>query len=510
MCGLLFLEQDPSQKVSLNKFNNVLTRQSWRGVDSSNFLALDSGRYMLGHNRLSIIDLNPRSNQPMVSSCGNYVLLYNGEIYNHIYLRNKIPVEFISTSDTETLLQGLIHEGESFISKIEGMFGFVFLDIKNNNWIAARDPFGIKPLFYFKSLDSTAVCSEAASLAILMNASPSPVSISEWKLIRRPLPGYSYFDAVYEVLPGSIIRSDGTTARYWTREQSIEDFNQEHFESLLRYSVEFHQLSDVDNVSMLSGGLDSGVITAISSVKKSYTVGLSNNNEFKEAQETADILGRDLVKVNVSQPKLFETWAELVKIRQEPLSVPNEALIYILCKSMHKDERVVLTGEGADELLFGYDQIYRWSTTTQWHGASHFLNKYGYSATSPVSDRLNDYIENLKKGKSVTDFVEDFFIDVHLPCLLRRMDFASMAASKEARVPFVCKSLINYMYRRPDHLRINLTESKLPLRSFALKLGLSNILNRKKIGFSARHGSYDTKTDEYHFFQNLILKELGW
>lgn len=510
MCGLLFVDQVLPHSISVEHFNSILNRQSWRGPDSLNTTIEDGGRFILGHNRLSIIDPCIRSNQPMRSQCGRYTIIFNGEIYNHIHLRSSIPCSFRTTSDTETLVQGFAHEGENFFKKIEGMFSFIILDNQLKTWVAARDPFGIKPLFFHRKSGFTAICSESASLALLINASPCATSIDEWRVIRRPMPGTSYFKEIGEVSPGSILRSNGTTSQYWFREASSDAFNKDQFEFILRESVLAHEISDVKNVSLLSGGLDSAVITALSKVKNVYTVGLEENNEFDQTEETANLLNRDLIKKVVTPEEMIDSWKFLVRLRGEPLSVPNEALIYQVCKAMKSDEKVVLTGEGADELLFGYDHIYRWAMKNQWTGVFDFLKMYGYSSEAVKSDRLIQYIENLRSNKSVIEFVEDFFYDVHLPGLLRRMDFASMAASKEARVPFVCKSLVNYMYRRPASLKLSETESKLPLRRVARDLGLKKILARKKIGFSAQFGGCSTKQSEYAFFQNLVLKELGW
>ena len=138
-----------------------------------------------------------------------------------------------------------------------------------------------------------------------------------------------------------------------------------------------------------------------------------------------------------------------------------------------------------------------------------FLKRYGYSEDL-ATERLKDYVQNMMHGKSGIDFVEDFFYQVHLPGLLRRMDFASMAASKEARVPFVDKNLISYMYRRSSDIKINDSESKIPLRLFAKKLGLHGALERKKIGFSAQANKELTRQEDYKKFQQIIMETLGW
>jgi asparagine synthase (glutamine-hydrolysing) len=197
-------------------------------------------------------------------------------------------------------------------------------------------------------------------------------------------------------------------------------------------------------------------------------------------------------------------------MRGEPLSLPNEALIYLVSKSMQSDEKVILTGEGADELLFGYDSIFRYALSNTWVGAKDFLKKYGYSDTVKPSERLLDYVENMAIGKSYIDFLEDFFYVVHLPCLLRRMDFSSMVAGKEARVPFVSKSLVEYMYRSHWELKMDAFESKLPLRAFAKKLQLQGALTRGKIGFSADISGFENKYNNYAYFQKTVIEALKW
>jgi asparagine synthase (glutamine-hydrolysing) len=292
------------------------------------------------------------------------------------------------------------------------------------------------------------------------------------------LPGKSYFIDINEVLPGYILKNDGIATQYWKLNSSSESFEQQKFEQLLSESIQSHEISDVTNVALLSGGLDSAVISAISSIKTCYTVGLIQNNEFIAAQETADILDVKLHHIELTVDQLRGNWKYLTLLRGEPLSLPNEGLIYAACKAMQLDEKVVLTGEGADELLFGYENIYRWAMDDNWKGVDDFLSRYGYAMTELPTKRLVKYIDDLHSNKTTLEFVEDFFYLVHLPGLLRRMDFASMAASKEVRVPFVSKKLIEYMYRKPVELKLSSLQSKIPLRHYSEKIGLKGALQR--------------------------------
>ena len=288
-----------------------------------------------------------------------------------------------------------------------------------------------------------------------------------------------------------------------------DSFSQSYFEEKLIDSVKRHELSEVPIVSLLSGGLDSGIIVSNSNTKKTYTVGLPTNNEFQGAANTAKTISVELESLEVSADEMELSWRNLTKMKGEPLSVPNEALIYLICKRMKPEEKVVLTGEGADELLFGYDKIFWWAVTNENFDWENFISRYGYSDTIKPTKRFIDFVDREREGKLLIEFLEDFFHKFHLPGLLRRMDFASMAASKEARVPFVDTKLIEYCYRLPSEYKINKRMSKIPIRNFAEK-GLYHALNAKKVGFSASRNSVSNKMSEYKFFQKIVMEELSW
>jgi asparagine synthase (glutamine-hydrolysing) len=509
MCGYIFSKAPPEQ-IGRQAFKCALEKMAWRGPDAMQTLFLNNDFVKLGHVRLSILDLLPRSDQPMKSSCGRYLIVYNGEIYNHLQIRKQLSLCCFTASDTETLLEGFAKIGKDLFPLLSGMFSLVIYDLVADSWVAARDAFGIKPMYAHLSQNTTVIASEPSVVALLVSASVSTEAIEEWRVIRRPIPGKSFFSGVDEVLPGTWLDSNGNTQRFWKLAPPHKPFNQEEFECLLSDAIKLHDVSDVSNVALLSGGLDSAVITAVSFVQTAYTVGLEHNNEFLGAAETATLLKRNLINVSITQEQLIEAWKTLTRLRGEPLGLPNEGLIYLVCKAMKTDEKVVLTGEGADELLFGYDGLYRWAASNDFCNATHFLNLYGYSNDTAPTRRLLDYVDELKVGKTNIEFTEDFFYFVHLPGLLRRMDFASMAASKEARVPFVCKELVEYMYRRPHNIKLSDDESKIPLRRFASKLGLLGALGRKKIGFSAQIKQDNTRFLEYRNFQDIILGALSW
>ena len=265
-------------------------------------------------------------------------------------------------------------------------------------------------------------------------------------------------------------------------------------------------MGHVKCTSLLSGGIDSSVILKkASKVKRSYSVGLKNNNEFYAANRIAKELKKKVKLISVNNNEIKKSWKFLTKLKGEPINVPNEGLIYLVCKMMSKKDKIVLTGEGADEIFFGYDKIFRWGLKQSKFNLKKFLNLYCYSDKIKPTKRIKNYINKLRKGKKVINFIEDFFYDFHLKVLLRRMDFASMAASKEARVPFVCKDIIDTMYRNDPKTKIDNIYSKKHLRKIINQFDLGFILDSKKIGFSAYIYKNKNKYYEYKVFQDIVL-----
>lgn len=507
MCGLLFAKGLVS--TSLAQFGAALARQEWRGPDDQNVEQPAEGVF-LGHVRLAIVDPDQRSAQPFVSADGVLKILFNGEIYNHENIRNRLGLRCRTRSDTETVLEGFRALGPKIFDMLDGMFAVVIFDQRNGDCWAARDRYGIKPLFEYQANDAIIYSSECISIRALVPCTVDPESVREWRLIRRPMRGHSFFREIADVLPGSIIHNGVRIAQLPTFQQSDETFDLDVISDLLAQSVAAHEMSDVENVALLSGGIDSSLITALSSCQAVYTVGTAENNEFQAASETATFLGRDLHEVCIDNSDVQDTWRKLITMKGEPLSVPNEALIYGVCSTMPANQKVVLTGEGADEVFFGYDRVFRWASLEQDLDLGEFLRRYGYGDLEDLTLRLSSTLNEMASGKSPVEFVEDFFYLYHLPSLLRRMDFASMAASKEARVPFVCRAVIDFMYRRPAADRINAEESKIPLRRILERLNLHSVIQRKKIGFSATPKKGLSRCEEYEAFQNFNLEILGW
>ncbi|MBF7979625.1 MULTISPECIES: asparagine synthase (glutamine-hydrolyzing) [Rahnella] len=513
MCGILF-SSSLSRRFSLEKFNNALISQAWRGPDNRESVSIQADLFIAGHNRLAILDKTSMANQPMYSSCGNFLIVFNGEIYNHLDIRKKLSLNCRTTSDTETLVEAFSQVGISVLSLLDGMFSFVVLNINNGEWFAARDHLGIKPLYYYRNSEDLVIASESSTISKLTDNGLDSESMIEWTLIRRPLPGFSFYKNINELLPGHYLHSRETfPVKYWQRKKSSEKFEYDHLEYKIKNSINRHELSDYPVVALLSGGIDSSIISAISNTQDCYSIGLEGNNECAYAQETGIKINKNIHTHIIDENRLLQAWEKLILLRNEPISVPNEALIYLICKEFKSDQKVLLTGEGADEIFFGYDKIYRWAMNEKKINPEDFISRYGYGSdklsADDLTERMHYYLVETAKDKSPIEFLEDFMLDVHLVGLLRRMDYSSMAASKEARVPFVCTDIVNYMYRRPTVLKIDEIHSKIPLRKMISNLGLLNVLERTKIGFSASKNNMIHKYDEYEKFRNFNIKTLG-
>ncbi len=512
MCGFIFAIRKNPSLFSDEQFSSALESIKWRGPDSAKILLEQNGSVIMGHNRLAVQGGLEDSIQPMQSRCGRYSIVFNGEIYNHLDIRANLKLDCRTSSDTETILEGYATIGERIVDKLEGIFAFVIFDNQNKTWFATRDRFGVKPLYQYSSLECLIFSSEVSAIRCLVQLSVDYRSVDEWKWGRRPLIGKTFSREVSEFPPASSQLSDSKIYRYWKLEKKHEIFKDEEFFALVSKAADVNRLSDYDNVSLLSGGLDSGVLAALLQPKMAYTVGLSDQNEFIEARQTANAIGIELKEILLGDEKgsLEQIWRRLILMKQEPLLVPNEGLIFGVCASMGKNEKVVYTGEGADEIMFGYDQIYRWALEVTTLSSSDFISRYSYSGITDLPERMVNYILELRQDKAPIEFLEDFFFQFHLVTLLRRMDFASMAASKEARVPFLYTPLVEYCYRNSPTVKINASEAKLPLRRYAKKLGIDFVNHRKKIGFSARPSSLENSKQEYQAFQGLNLEILGW
>lgn len=393
MCGfsgfLGFNSRDKNQALeNLRRMNNLLEH---RGPDSEGFWIDENRQIALGHKRLSILDLSDAGSQPMISRSGNYILAYNGEIYNHKNLRAKLTSEkkdivWRGNSDTETLLECIDNWGlEKALSQVEGMFALALWSNRENRLYLARDRFGEKPLYYgwvgsgtsksfifsseLKSLRvhpefDQKISRDSIALQMRLSCIPSPFSIYEG--INKLEPGH--------LLQLSLKNEETKKICYWPIEEIFMDGLENPFEGDFEDAVEtLHKLiankvcdqmlSDVPLGAFLSGGVDSSSIVALmqnqsSKNVKTFTIGFDSDdyNEALHAKSIASHLGTDHTELYLTGKDAMDVIPSLPSIYDEPFSDSSQIPTFLVSKLAKQSVTVSLSGDGGDELFGGYNR----------------------------------------------------------------------------------------------------------------------------------------------------------
>ena len=392
MCGI-----NGFYSKSLSTFHNVIVKMnsaiSYRGPDSNGTWTDKSSGIVLGHQRLSIIDLSVSGNQPMRSSSGRFILTYNGEVYNHLEIRkelekNNFNIKWRGFSDTETLLEAIDFWGiEKSLQKIDGMFAFGLWDQKNRCLILARDRIGEKPLYFgwqgktinkvflfgseLKSLKvhpqfEGVINRNAVALQLRHNCIPAPYSI--YNDIYKLLPGHylqlNEYDLKNNLLP--------SPKKYWSlTDCAIHGNNnqltlgkeeiQKDLETHLINSVKKQMISDVPLGAFLSGGIDSSTVVALMQSQSfqpvnTFTIGFAENeyNESQYAKKIAKHLGTNHSELYVSSKTAMEVIPKLPTIYDEPFSDSSQIPTFLVSQFAKQNIKVALSGDGGDELFCGY------------------------------------------------------------------------------------------------------------------------------------------------------------
>lgn len=536
MCGIngfICKNKVNNAKIRINRMNEALVH---RGPDAGGITEIQNGYF--GHRRLSIIDVLERSNQPMWSLDSEKVIVFNGEIYNYKELKTDIDYRFVTDSDTEVLLAGISQNGINWIKNTNGMFAFAYYDGKQ--LILARDRFGIKPLFYYYDGSTFVFSSEINGIlnSGLVEAELNESVIDEYlgnRYVREP---YTFFKNIYQVPSGSYLILDEDynlrVEKYWTLPQEFNmcsEYNEEEiyirFKDELYESIRRRMIADVPIGTYLSGGIDSSIISAICTElnhgkTNTYTIGFDELNEFAYARMVSEKYQTVHHELKIDINNYFELMTELIKHKGSPLGVPNEVPLAIMSKELKKEITVVLSGEGADELLGGYGQIFRAAfdyknidANSEMSFYDYFIRKYEYVSREirnkylmvsldnrfETDERIREEFNRRKNEENIFRFFHEY----HVKGLLQRVDMTTMYASVEARVPFLDHKLVEFVYKEvPYELKIkwnNVHEKekarklhafeysevydnpKYLLRRLGLEMLPNEVVTRKKMGF---------------------------
>ncbi len=553
MCGIAGWVAEPASAPAADTLDRMLQALAHRGPDDGgtcHFRSAGTGHHVsLGHRRLAIIDPEG-ARQPMCDKDAGLALTFNGEIYNFRELRgelSRLGYRFARDSDTEVLLRAYQHWQGDVVDHLRGMFAFAIWDARNERLFLARDRFGEKPLFLHHSGGGMYFASEIKALLRVPGVRSAVNLEAVWDyLAYRYVPGpQTLFTGIRKLNPGTTAtweRGQWRERRYWTapdREpgRSLEPQPDviEGFRSRLDDAVRLQMVSDVPFGAFLSGGIDSSTIVALmsrhSSRVNTFSVGFGEGgySELAYAAEVAGRLGTRHHELMVTDRDIVERLPRLVAFRDAPVSEPSDIPIHMLACEAARSVKMVLTGEGSDEILGGYPKHMAEPFVRGYQRLPGWLRRFVAPLVHALpcdSRRLKIAVTNFNiedtreryarwfgalsaaerdrlsllrvNGASAADAPP---FDAHprasalrrilyfdqtswLPDnLLERGDRMTMAASIEARVPFLDHEIAAFVSSLPDRYRVRGLRSKWILREAAKQLVPRCILTRQKVGF---------------------------
>ena len=535
MCGIVGLV---TKKEKENTIKLMSDRIKHRGPDGDGYFI--DGDVVLGHRRLSIIDLSS-GDQPMFNEDGSVVTVFNGEIYNYQELKEELIAlghDFKTKSDTEVLVHGYEEWHTDLPKHLRGMFAFAIYDKNKNEVFLARDNFGIKPLYYAKMNDTFMFASEIkAFLDVPDFEKIFNESILETYLEFSFVPtNETFFKGVHRLDAGcSLLYKDNEIKlnKYFKLDFKEENMSFEdavkNISDVMKDSVEKHLIADVEVGSFLSSGIDSSYIVSLAKPDKTYTVGYENKkyDETMYAKDLAEKLGIKNESKIITKEEYLENISKIMYHLDEPTSDPAAISLYFVAKLASKDLKVVLSGEGADEFFGGYN-YYREEVDYKFYNklpycvrhvigkiASIFPEGRGFNFLVRRGEKLeNSYIGvnrnfSSKMAKKVLknnyelkaiDVTKDVYnefknysnidkmqaIDINfwlMKDILLKADRMTMASSIEGRVPFIDKEVFKVASHLPFDYKVTKENTKVALRAAAKEVIPTEAYKKKKLGF---------------------------
>ncbi|MBR5372082.1 MAG: asparagine synthase (glutamine-hydrolyzing) [Oscillospiraceae bacterium] len=553
MCGIVGFTNPAGIEHADAVLEKMMERIRHRGPDAGgSYIDADIA---LGHRRLSIIDVSEQGNQPLYNSDRTLVLIFNGEIYNYRFLREELRdlgYIFRTETDSEVLLHGYAAWGKEMLSRLRGMFSFVIWDAKTKTLFGARDFFGIKPLYYCETGSGLLFGSEIKSFLDhpAFKKELNTAALEEYLTFQYSPMEETFFKGVKRLLPAHCFTwHNGTllTERYWDVKFEADDEPLlgdwvHRISDTFKDSVSAHKIADVEVGSFLSSGVDSSYVAAVANVDKTFTVGFGTDEKYNEIS-WAERFSRAIGKANYSHViTKQEYWDALEKVQyhmDEPLADPSCIALFFVCKLAAEQVKVVLSGEGADELFGGYN-VYSEPNSTKYEKLPMPVRRLVANAASllpakrgrnflvrkgrTLEERFvgNAYMFTPKERKALLKITTDApdpqevtkpfyekcagcdpvtkmqYLDIHMWMagdILLKADRMSMAHSLELRVPFLDKEVMHVASRLPHRYRVThavKTDDQTPYTTkYAMRLaakrdtpkGTSDTAAKKKLGF---------------------------
>lgn len=553
MCGIVGIADFKSIVVSYdNSLNKAIRNLSKRGPDFQNTYIDDY--VLLGHSRLAVIDTSSAANQPFTDISGQYTIVFNGEIYNFRSLRKDLENEgfvFRTKSDTEVILYSYIKYGIQCLEQFNGDFSFAIYDKKRKQFFIARDRFGVKPLVYIKNNSTLIFSSEIKGILPFLDYTP-PLSCEALNLYLQlnyiPAP-YTIYEEIFKLPPAHYIlmsENDFEMKKYYTipeeNRNNMLDENAvfESFNEIFIRAVERRLISDVPIGTFLSGGIDSGVITAVAKQFKpdisTFTVQFLENkfiDESTDAEKVAKFLHTNHHTIPVSQKAILDEVFNVLDYLDEPFADSSAIAVSVLANYTRRNITVALSGDGADELFGGYQKHKAHDWAIKNRSKKHLLNVASFfskalpsSRKSAISNKIRQ-IQKLAEGMSlnsierywlwcsfhkqgdVNTLLNNHFLttdellqglipthagslnevlynDLHLVLpndMLFKADSMSMLHSLEVRVPMLDHTMVEVIAPLPAQFKISGNVQKYILKKTVGKYLPQDILTKPKHGF---------------------------
>ncbi|MDP4263351.1 MAG: asparagine synthase (glutamine-hydrolyzing) [Bacteroidota bacterium] len=555
MCGILGC-------INFKYVPGSLDSISHRGPDGSGVrnININGHEVTLAHRRLSIVDVSENGAQPMPSGDGNSLITFNGEIYNHATLKPKMKfTHFKGHSDTETVVNYFneVNVGSN-LKDLNGIFGFAILDQKNKKLYLTRDRFGVKPVYYYFKNNQLVFSSEIRPFKYYIDMTFDRENVVEGLKMRYVGAPDTIFTDIKKVEAGQLITFDlsqeeiKVTKKYYVETPSMGSRKQEaaslvkEYGDLFEQAVERQLMSDVEIGVLLSGGIDSALVAAVAknkSVKplKTFTVGfkegLFESDEIEMAKITAQTLKLENIHVRTDFVDFIDDLKKIIRIVEEPIATNSIIPMYSLSRLTSEHVKVVLSGQGADEPLYGYRKYkgliflnrleqygflrkglkftgmknfkkedvrrfydaaiekdmlvaYRnYNSITSGDELSRLLNKNGLTDTGTILQRKETlfkekWMERIPSEQAIISFP---FLDLRNSLaddLLMYTDKLMMHFSVECRVPILDNDLIEFIESLHHSYKLSFSKGKIIHKKFAEEYLPSSIIHRKKIGFA--------------------------
>lgn len=561
MCGFTGFINKKNKKEKekiIKQMNDTIIH---RGPDGEGYYVDDN--IAMGFRRLSIIDLKG-GDQPLYNENKDLVINFNGEIYNYQELKEellKCGHKFKTKSDTEVIIHGYEEYGYDIVKKLRGMFAFVIWDIKNEKLFGARDYFGIKPFYYYLKDNEFIYGSEIKSFISCptFKKELNKKALKNYLVFQYSPEEKTFFENVYKLMPGTYFvyeNNEFTKTKYFEIEYKNDNNDLENIidgiNDIMKDSIAHHKISDVEVGSFLSSGVDSSYIVSNASVNKTYTVGFEGEggfNEINDAKDLSDLLGIENTNELISPDMFFDAVPNVQYYSDEPHANLSAVPLYYLARLAAKDVKVVLSGEGADELFGGYflydvpkeyekyDKVPFFIRKTIKNLVVHLPNFKGKHFLVQGGSKLEDsyigqafimnneeanellkdeYKSDLKyqditktkysKVKNKEEVLQKMYLDMNfwLPSdILLKADKMTMASSLELRVPFLDKEVFEYSTHIGKKYIVNNHITKYAFRKAAEKTVPKEWSTRPKLGFLVPFKNW-LKQDKYY----NIVKEV--